>query len=88
LNTNTRLTTKLAFLDLNYDNSDKSPNNPLIGNTVTSIAEEVWMVSSSLQHDYKNWRFKLDIEASTSSFENNISDDTNFNGALMVEYNL
>jgi len=88
LNTNTRLTTKLAFLDLNYDNSDKSPNNPLIGNTVTSIAEEVWMVSGSIQHDYKNWRFKLDIEASTSSFENNISDDTNFNGALMVEYNL
>ena len=88
LSTNTRLTTKIGFLDLNYDNQDKAPNNPLIGNTVTSIAEQVWMVSGNLQHDYNNWRFKLGLEVQHSTFENNIDDDTNFNGSLSVDYNL
>lgn len=88
LNTNTRLTTKLRYLDLNYDNSDKAPENPTIGNPVTSIAEQVWMISSSIQHDYKNWRFTLSGDVSHSSFENNISDETEFNAALQVEYNL
>ena len=88
LNTNTRLTTKLRFLDLNYDNSDKAPDNPLIGNTVTSIAEQVWMISSSVQHDYKNWRFTLSGDISQSSFENDIDDETEFNASFQVEYNL
>jgi len=85
---NTRLTSKLRYLDLNYDNSDKAPDNPLIGNTVTSIAEQMWMLSTSLQHDYKNWRFTLYGDVSQSSFENDISNDTNINASLHVEYNL
>jgi len=84
---NTRLTTKLRFLDLNYDNSDKAPNNPLIGNTVTSIAEQVWMISSSVQHDHKNWRFTLSSDISQSSFDHNIDDKTAFNASLQIEYN-
>lgn len=88
LSTNTRLTTKLRFLDLNYDNSDKAPNDPLIGNTVTSVAEQVWIVSSSVQHDYKNWRFTLSGDISQSSFDNDIDDETEVNASLQIEYNL
>jgi len=88
LNTNTRLTTKLRYLDLNYDNSDKAPNNPIIGNPVTSIAEKIWMISSSVQHDYKNWRFTLSGDISQSSFENNIDNETEFNAAIQIDYNL
>jgi len=38
---NTRLTAKIRYLDLNYDNQDRAPEKPIIGNTVTSIAEQV-----------------------------------------------
>jgi hypothetical protein len=88
LDINTRLTTKIRYLDLNYDNQDKAPDNPIIGNTVTSIAEQVWMISSSAQHDYKNWRFTLAAEVSHSTFDNDISNETDFNASFMVEYNL
>jgi len=88
LSRNTRLTTKIRYLDLNYDNQDKNANNPIIGNTVTSIAEQVWMVSSSIMHDYKNWRFTLAADISRSTFENEISNKTDFNASFMVEYNL
>ena len=88
LSINTRLTAKLRYLDLNYDNSDKLPDNPIIGNAVTSIAEQVWMVSSSLQHDYKNWRFTLSGDISQSNFENNIDDKTEINAAILIQYNL
>lgn len=88
LGTNTRLTTKLRYLDLNYDNSDNAADNGNIGNTVTHYAEQVWMISSSVQHDYQHWRFTLSADISQSSFEENISDKTAFNAALQVEYNL
>jgi len=88
LDINTRLTTKLRYLDLNTDNQDKAPDNPIVGNTVTSIAEQVWMISSSAQHNYKNWRFTLSAEVSHSSFVNDISNETDFNASFMVEYNL
>jgi hypothetical protein len=88
LDTNTRLTTKFRYLDLNYDNSDKAPDNPLIGNPLTSIAEQMFMLSSSIQHNYQNWRFTLGADISQSSFDNNIEDETDFNASLTVEYNL
>ena len=88
LDINTRLTAKVRYLDLNYDNQDKAPDNPIIGNTVTSIAEQVWMISSSVRHDYKNWRFTLATDISHSTFENNVDDETDFNASFMVEYNL
>lgn len=88
LATNTRLTTKLRYLDLNNDNSDRSPSNPIIGNTVTSIAEQVWMISGSLLHDYKNWRITLSTDISRSTFDNDISDETDINASFSIEYNL
>ncbi len=88
LDINTRLTAKVRYLDLNYDNQDKAPNNPIIGNTVTSIAEQVWMISGSIRHDYKNWRFTLATDISQSTFENDIDDETDFNASFIVEYNL
>ena len=88
LGINTRLTTKIRYLDLNYDNQDKAPDNPIIGNTVTSIAEQVWVISSSVLHDYKNWRFTLAAEISNSAFDNEISNETDVNASFMVEYNL
>lgn len=91
LGSNTRLTTKLRYLDLNYDNSDKAPDNPFIGNTVTSIAEQVWMLSGSAQHDYRNWRFTLGADISRSTFPdstNNMGSNTDVNASFAVEYNL
>lgn len=88
LGSNTRLTTKLRYLDLNYDNSDKAPDNPIIGNPVTSIAEQVWMISGSLQHDYQNWRITLSSDISKSSFTNDIDNETDFVASIQVEYNL
>lgn len=90
LSSHTRLTTKLRYLDLNYDNSDKAPDNPIIGNPVTSVAEQVWMISSSAQHDYQNWRFTLSTEVSHSSFPStdNMSSNNDFNASFLVEYNL
>jgi hypothetical protein len=46
------------------------------------------MVSSSIQHDYKNWRFTLATELSHSTFEDDISNESDFNASFMVEYNL
>lgn len=88
LDTNTHLTTKLRYLKLNYDNSDKAPNNPLIGNPLTSIAENMTMLSTSLRHSYKNWRFTFDASLSHSTFKNNIASTKSINAALTVEYNL
>jgi len=88
LGLNTRLTAKIRYLDLNYDNQDRAPENPIIGNTVTSIAEQIWMVSSSVRHDHKNWRFTLAVEVSRSTFENDISNETDFNTSFMFEYNM
>lgn len=88
INSNTRHTTKFRYLDLNYDNSDKAPLIPSIGNAVTSIAERVWMLSTSIQHDYKNWRFTFSSEISKSTFENKLDDEKEFNASLQVEYNL
>ncbi len=88
LDTNTRLTAKMRYLELNNDNQDKAPDNPIIGNPVTSIAEKVWMISSSIQHDYRNWRFTLSGDISQSTFENDVKDKTEFTTAFMVEYNL
>jgi hypothetical protein len=88
LDTNTHLSGKLRYLKLNYDNQDKSPNNPLIGNPLTSIAENVYMLSTSFRHSYKNWRVTLAFDISHSSFVNDIADKNHINSALTVEYNL
>ena len=88
LSINTHLTNKLRYLQLNYDNSDKAPNNPLIGNPITSIAKDMVMFSSSVQHSYRNWRFTVSGNVSYSSFKNNLDNETDYNASLTVEYNL
>ncbi|WP_441002057.1 capsule assembly Wzi family protein [Pseudocolwellia agarivorans] len=88
LGKDTHLELKLRKLQLNYDNSDKAPNNPIIGNPLTPIAEDMVMLSAKVQHSYKNWRFTVGSSYSQSSFDNDIKDDTDFNGYLNIEYNL
>ncbi len=88
LNTNTHISHKLRYLELNYDNQDKAPNNPLIGNPLTSVAENMTMLSSSIRHSYKNWRFTFDINISHSRFVNDLPSKNRINSALTIEYNL
>lgn len=87
LDINTHMSTKLRYLKLNYDNSDKAPNNPLIGNPLTNTTENVAMLSNSLRFSYQNWRFTLDSQISRSTFKNKAS-KRNINIGLTVEYNL
>ncbi|NMP32242.1 capsule assembly Wzi family protein [Thalassotalea sp. M1531] len=79
---------KLRWLQLNKDNSDKAPENPLIGNTLTPIAEDLLELSGKVQYSYKNWRYMLGASFSESTFENDIKDDTDINIFFNVEYNL
>jgi hypothetical protein len=79
---------KFRWLQLNKDNSDRAPGNPKIGNTVTEIAEDVLMLSSKVQHNYRNWRFTLGADISQSKFDNDISNETDVNAYFNIEYNL
>jgi hypothetical protein len=92
LNTNTKMTTKFRYLDLNYDNSDKAPTNPIIGNPLAPVAETMYMLSGTLQHSYQNWRFTVGADISRSSFIENVlnktDDGTEVNASLTIEYNL
>ncbi|GHF85125.1 capsule assembly Wzi family protein [Thalassotalea marina] len=84
----TQIETKLRWLQLNKDNADKAPENPIIGNPLTSIAEDMFMVSSKVQHSYKNWRFTIGSDISRSTFDNAVKDQTDVNVFAQVEYNL
>ena len=88
LQTNTHLELKFRKLALNNDNSDKASNNPLIGNPLTAIAEDMVMLSAKVQHSYRNWRFTIGSDYSRSTFENNLHDESNVNAYLNIEYNL
>lgn len=88
IDANTKLTTKVRHLQLNKDNNDKAPTNPIIGNPLSKVSEEILMVSTKLQYSYKNWRYTAGIDLSKSTFENSINDKHNANLFLKVEYNL
>lgn len=88
INANTNVTTKIRHLQLNTDNSDKAPNNPIIGNPLTEIAEDIIMLSTKVQYSYKNWRYTTGIDLSKSTFENDIADRNQANLFLKIEYNL
>lgn len=79
---------KFRWLQLNKDNSDKAPNNAQIGNTVTEIAENVLILSSKIQHNYRNWRFTAGTDISQSKFDNDINTTTDVTSYLTIEYNL
>lgn len=79
---------KFRWLQLNKDNSDRALGNEKIGNTVTEIAENVLMLSSKVQHNYRNWRFTAGADISQSEFDNDISKQNDIVGYLSIEYNL
>ncbi|MGB1263455.1 MAG: capsule assembly Wzi family protein [Cognaticolwellia sp.] len=79
---------KLRWLQLNKDNSDRAPGNAQIGNTVSEIAENTLMLSSKVQHNYRNWRFTVGADISQSSFDNDIKTQTDVNGYFTIQYNL
>lgn len=79
---------KFRWLQLNKDNSDRAPGNNQIGNTVSEIAENVLMLSSKVQHNYKNWRFTVGADISQSEFDNDISNKNDITGYFNIEYNL
>lgn len=76
------------MLDLNYDNSDIAPTNKSIGNSLTEVAEKMIMVSTNIEHEYKNWLISVGGEFSRSTFENDIKDKQQINISLDVEYHL
>ncbi len=88
INENTKLTTKFRHLQLNKDNSDKAPTNPIIGNPLTKVAEDVLMISTKVQHSYRNWRYTAGIDLSKSTFSDAKKDKNNANLFFKVEYNL
>ena len=87
-NSNTNFEFKLRWLQLNKDNHDKAPDNPLIGNTLTPIAENMLMLSGKAQYSYKNWRYTLGTRLSESTYDNDIDKKNEINVFLNVEYNL
>ena len=82
------LEVKLRWLELNKDNHDKAPDNPLIGNTLTPIAEDMLMFSGKYQRSYKNWRYTIGTDISKSDFDNNKSSKNDVNAYINIEYNL
>ncbi len=85
---NTKVTTKLRLLQLNKDNNDRDPDSNIIGNPLTKIAEDMIMVSTKVQHSYKNWRYTLGLDLSKSTFDNDIAAKKQANMFVKVEYNL
>lgn len=88
INANTKVTTKFRHLKLNQDNNDKAPNNPIIGNPLTKVAEDLMMISTKVQHSYKNWRYTAGIDLSRSTFNDAKQDKNNANLFFKVEYNM
>lgn len=84
---NTQFEFKLRWLQLNKDHHDKAPDNPLIGNTLTAIAEDMVMASAKVQHSYRNWRFTFGADISRSQYDL-LEDKNDFITFAKVEYNL
>ncbi len=84
---NTQFEFKARWLRLNKDNHDKAPDNPLIGNPLTSEPEDMLMLSAKAQHSYQNWRFTLGTDVNRSKFRDNKKDNS-VNIFAKVEYNL
>jgi len=87
-NSNTQYEFKLRWLQLNKDNHDKDPDNNFVGNTLTPIAEDMLMISTKVQHSYRNWRYTLGGDISQSTFDNSNEKDNNINVFFTIEYNL
>lgn len=93
IDTNTDMTFRLRSLKLNKDNNDKKPDSAIIGNPLTKVAENMLMLSTKVQHSYKNWRFTTGFDLSRSEFTNSnlsgqLTHKNQANAFFSVEYNL
>lgn len=80
---------KARYLDLNTDNDDRYPEDEDMGNTVTKIAEEVYMLSTKYQRYQGRFKFTLGGSLAYSTFES-ADEDNDFdpNVYFNVEYKL
>lgn len=83
---NIKATTKLRYLNLNYDNSDKAPDNPIIGNPLTAVHQKMYMLSTSIEKSHKQWRFTVGGDVSNTKTINTNSTKSDINVFLDVEY--
>ncbi len=88
LQSDIKITNKLRWLDLNYDNSDRAPEDPMVGNPLASSHETMIMLSTNIEHSYKQWRYSIGGDFSHSRFEDDIDDNTEININLNIEYML
>jgi len=79
---------KFRWLQLNKDNHDKAPNNNIVGNTLTPIAENMLMLSGKYQGGYNNWRYTIGASVSESQFDNDIDDEHDIDVSINLEYKL
>ena len=79
---------KLRFLDLNYDNSDKYPDNPDLGNTLTKRAEYMTMLSVKYQLRKGKFKYTVGSSLSHSSYDDDLDDDIEPNMYFNVEMTL
>lgn len=85
-NNDIKATTKLRYLNLNYDNSDKAPDNPIIGNPLTAVHQKMYMLSTSVEKSHKQWRFTVGGDVSNTKTINTNSTKSDINVFLDVEY--
>jgi len=76
---------KLRYLKLNQDNSDKGLGNPLIGNTLTEIAEDMMMLSGKYEWQTDQWFYSVGSQLSRSTFET-ADESTDFSLFLSAAY--
>ncbi len=80
---------KAKYLDLNNDNSDRYPNDPDMGNTVTKIAEEVISLSLKYQKHHGRFKFTMGGNLDYSTFQDDeFSSDFSPNIYFNLHYNL
>jgi hypothetical protein len=74
----------LRYAELNKDNSDLFPGEA-DGNSVTEIAEDLWMLSGKYQRIFGRWKLAVGGSASQSSYKAR-SDGDDYTASLDVEY--
>ena len=60
--------TRLRYIQLNQDDSDRYPNDPNKGNTVTKVAEDLLMLSANATKRIDNISYKIGAEFSQSKY--------------------
>lgn len=74
---------RLRYVKLNVDDSDRFPNN-IKGNTLTEVAEDLWMLSTNYEKRFTQLSYKVGIELSRS--ESALNDENDANASLELSY--